>query len=780
MSQKIKKVAVLGAGVMGAQIAGHLANAGIPSLLYDLNQELANNGLKTLTTLKPAPLYDKKIVELIQPCNYEEHMNLLNDVEWVIEAVAEKLSIKQKVFENVISHVKDDVILSTNTSGLSVEEIRKSLPDNFQDRFLLTHFFNPPRYLRLVEVVTDGVDKDIINTMVDFLENTLGKGVVYAKDTPNFIANRIGVYGMMLTLKMTEEMGLTVEEVDKLTGTIVGRPKSATFRTSDVVGLDIMTHVATSSYERCLDDEERDTFKIPDYLQKLVKEGRLGQKTKAGFYKKTDEGILSLDFKTLDYTPQKRVRFDGYRLAKDRSITSEKIKALTYSDDRAGKFFWEILSRTLIYSANRIPEISDDIVNIDNAMKWGFGWELGPFETWDAIGVETSINRMKDEGKKVPSWVKELVSRERCTFYDTTEGQKTFYHILDKVDKTVKSHEKSINLSIEKSKGNEIKRDWSASLIDLGDGVLNVEFHSILQPTLNPIDTSLVDTIHDALDLVEDGKFVGFVMGHDGQNFCAGANLKLILQACEEENWKTLENVIKNLQNLTQRIRFLKAPVVAAPFNLVLGGGYELIGPCAKRVALAELYCGLVEVGVGLIPGAGGNLRILLNLIDSTDNKKIPPFQISQKALEVIGFAKVSFSAHHAKKLNYLKPDDEIILNRDHLIQRAKEVVLELADGYEPPEYRDNILLAGKGGRIAMTVALKGYRVQGKISSHDEYIAKKLAFVLTGGDKGGHAKPVDEQYLLDIEREAFLSLCGEEKTHDRIRYMLKKGKPLRN
>ena len=780
MTKHIEKAAVLGSGTMGSQIAGHLANAGIPSLLFDLTQNLSEKGKENLITMKPAPLFNRKNVALVEACNYDDHLEKLAEADWVVEAVAENLEIKHKVYQTITPHLKSDVIISSNSSGLPVSEIGKALPENLRKRFLLTHFFNPPRYLRLVELVQSAADDKVLKILASFLEHNLGKGVVYAKDTPNFIGNRIGVFAQMLVLKLTVEMGFTVEEVDKLLGTIAGRPKSAMYRTLDIVGLDVGFNVAVNTYDNCPDDEERDLIKSTDILDRLVEMGRLGQKTGEGFYKKTDEGILSLDFKTFKYTPQKRVRFDGYRLAKQYSSTPQKIRALAYSDDKAGKFFWEALARTLIYTANRIPEIADDIVNIDNAMKWGYAWELGPFETWDAIGVQQSVSRMKDEGKQVPAWVEEMLESGQAFFYETQEGSRSFYSIPEKGLSQIPISEKSINLSLLKSSGNTVKRDWSASLIDLGDGVLNVEFHSILQPVLNPIDISLTQTISDGLDLLDAGNFKAMVIGHQGQNFCAGANLALILEACQAEAWDKLEETVKSLQDLTQRIRFSKAPVVAAPFGLTLGGGFELVAPAAKRVVSAELYVGLVEVGVGLIPGAGGNLRFILNLLEGASKKRLQTFQIGQKALEVIGFAKVSTSAHHAVKIGYLRPDDEIVMNRDHLLARAKDAALSLVDGFEPPAYRDDIILAGKGGRTAMTVALKGYKVQGKISAHDELIAKKLAYIVTGGDKGGANKPLDEQYLLDIEREAFVSLCGEKKTHDRIRHMLKMGKPLRN
>ncbi len=782
MTKKIEKTAVLGAGVMGAQLAGHLANAGIPSLLYDITQDLAEAGVNNLTKLKPNPLYKPGNTKLITPCNYKDHLDRLKDVDWVLEAVAERLDIKHKVYQQVVPYLKPSAMATSNTSGIPLADLVTALPDDLKKRFMITHFFNPPRYMRLLELVRcEETDDEVYETMEKFGSDVLGKGIVHAKDTPNFIGNRIGVYGLMVTIKTALDMGLTVEEVDKLTGTIVGRPKSATFRTADVVGLDTLAHVAKTSYDRGENDEERDIFQIPPILKELIDSGRLGQKTRAGFYKKEDKAILSIDFKTGEYTPQKRVRFDGYRIAKDRKNIGERIAALAYSDDKGGRFFWEILTRTLIYSANRIPEISDDIINVDNAMKWGFGWELGPFETWDAIGVERSIDRMQDEGKSVPQWVLDMVSSGRTSFYQTDKGKQTYYDCVTKVEKVKQPGDKTINLVLEKSKGNLVKRDWSASLIDLGEGVLNLEFHSILQPSLNPIDGSIIDMLAYGLDLLEAGKYKGLVIGHQGQNFCAGANLAGILEFCENEDWNGLEKTVKLFQDLTQRIRFSPAPIVAAPFHLTLGGGFEFIAPTSHRVAAAELYIGAVEVGVGLIPGAGGNLRLILNLMENAGKTgRLNVFPIVQKAFETIGFAKVATSAEEAKHLGYLLNSDTIILNHDHQLWEARQKVLGLIDDYEPPRYRDDLKLPGAGGRTAMLMVLKGYKSQGKISAHDEKIGQKLAYVLTGGDKAGLTKTVDEQYLLDIERETFISLAGEPLTQDRIRYMLKKGKPLRN
>jgi len=782
MNQSIDKVAVLGAGVMGAQIAGHFANAGIPGLLYDINQELAQKGVDGLTKMKPAPLYKPKNADLVEACNYDEHLKKLNEVDLVIEAVAERLDIKHAVYNNIVPHLKESVIMTSNTSGIPLSDLISVLPDHLKKRFMITHFFNPPRYMRLLELIKGpDTDEAVYEMIAEFGEDVLGKGIVHAKDTPNFIGNRIGVLGMSVTMNTAIKNGLTVEEVDKLTGTVIGRPKSATFRTADVVGLDTMINVSNTSYKNLPDDEEREEFKIPIFLQKLVDDGNLGAKTKAGFYKKTDEGILSVDLKTGEYGPQKKVRFDGFRLAKDRQTSNEKLKAMAYSDDKGGKFFWEILSRTLIYSANRLPEISDDIINIDNAMKWGYGWESGPFEVWDGIGVRESVERMEKEGRKVPQWVNDMLASGRESFYELKDGNRTYFDVLSSTVKTEEQSKKSINLNLHKTGGNVVKKDWSASLIDLGDGVLNVEFHSVLQPTLNPIDGSLAQTISDGMDLLEADKYQALVIGHQGANFCAGANLANMIQAIEASAWDQMNERIKELQDLTQRIRFSKAPVVAAPHHLTLGGGFELIAPAAHRVAAGELYIGAVEVGVGLIPGAGGNLRLILNLMENSGKGRINAFQVSQKAFETIGFAKVATSADEAKFLGYLLKSDTVIINNDHRILAAKQKALAMVnDSYKPPQYRDDLKLPGTGGRTAMAMALKGFKAQGKISSHDEFIAKKLAFVLTGGDKAGLTKTVDEQYLLDIEREAFVSLAGESLTQDRIRYMLKKGKPLRN
>ncbi|MDB9853915.1 3-hydroxyacyl-CoA dehydrogenase/enoyl-CoA hydratase family protein [Candidatus Marinimicrobia bacterium] len=781
MNNKIKKVAVLGSGVMGAQIAGHISNAGIESYLYDTTQELANQGKENLLKLKPAPLYNSKNIDLITPCTYDKDIEKIKDVDWILEAVVEKLDIKISVYNNLLPHLKESAILTSNTSGIPLIDLTESLSKNMQERFMITHFFNPPRYMQLLELVRSEMTTDeTYNTMVHFGETILGKGIVHAKDTPNFIGNRIGVFGMMTAINLAVESRLTVEEVDKLTGPISGRPKSATFRTADVVGLDTLKNVSLTTYEKAHNDEQRNVFKIPKILDALIEKKRLGQKTKEGFYKKDENGILnSINFETESYKPLKTVRFDCFRVAKGQQKTPGKLTSLCSGDDKGSKYFWEVMARTLIYSANRIPEISDDIINIDNAMKWGFGWEYGPFESWDILGVKESSERMIADGKKVPDWVLRMLSKGRETFYESNAGFSTYWCPINSISKTVQTNEKIINLKIHKTGNKTIKRDLSASLNDLGDGILNVEFHSILQPTLHPIDSSYIEIINNGLDLIEKGTYKGMVIGHQGANFCAGANLNLLLELSINEEWDALNFAVKTMQDVTQRIRFSKGPVVAAPFQLTLGGGVEIIQPATHIVAASETYMGLVEVGVGLIPGGSGNLRMVLNALDENTGR-MGAFQKIQKAFETVGFAKIATSAEEAKKLGYLKKDDTIILNKDHLIHTAKMKALELVEDYKVPTYRNDLRLPGKGGRTALNMALKGFKMQGKISAHDLKIGEKLAYVLTGGDKAGLTKSVDEQYILDLERDAFVTLAGEPLTQDRIKYMLKKGKPLRN
>ena len=781
MNYEIKKVAVLGTGVMGSQIAAHLSNADIEVYAFDMTQDIADKGLEACKNLKPSPFYNPKTSALIKPLNYDDDLDKLKECDWIIEAISEKLDWKQGLYNKIIPNINENTIITSNTSGLSLSDLSKNLPETFLENFFITHFFNPPRYMKLVEIIkSDITNDDMVSFIHKFLENVLGKGVVIAKDTPNFIANRIGTFGMMVTLHEANKKNLSIEDVDGLTGTIIGRPKSATFRTADIVGLDTMCYVANTAYTKCINDYERDAFKLPEYINKMIDNKWLGQKTKQGFYKKIDKGVIySLDLKTMKYNPIKKKKYAAFALAKEKTYVRDRIKAIINSDDTAGEFLWKTFSRTLMYAANLVGEIANDIYSIDNAMKWGFGWEIGPFEVLDAIGLEYFVKRIKSEGKTVPPWISDMVSSGHTCMYVLIDGKKEYYCIDNKDYMPLNYHEKELNFNIMKSKNNVIKKHWSASLVDLDDGVAGVQLHSVLKPELNPIDGSMTETIGYAIDWVNKNEYKGLIISGDGANFCAGANLNLILEAAQRKEYESINKLTNSLQQVFQSLKYSNFPVVAAPYGLVLGGGMEMIGGCDMRVVAAESYIGLVEVGVGLIPGAGGNLRLLSNLSKKMKTGITGSLPLVQKAFETIGFAKVATSAKQAQAYGYLTLDDQIVINRDHILHTAKQKIIELSKQYHPKEPQ-TFKLPGTAGRIAVEVSVKGFVKSGKISEHDALIAKKLAYVLTGGSKAGPFTPVDEQYLLDIEREAFVSLCGEQKSLERIKYMLSKGKPLRN
>ena len=777
----INKVAVLGTGIMGAQIAAHLTNANIEVLAYDINQDLAQNGIEASKNLKPSAFYNPKNISMITPLNYDEHLDRLSECDWIIEVIAEKLDLKRSLYKKIKNHINDNSIITSNTSGILASELIELMDVSMANRFFITHFFNPPRYMKLVEIIpSTKTNKSLMLPMANFLEEKLGKGVVFAKDTPNFIANRVGIYGMMLTLNKAFENKLSIEDVDALTGNLIGRPKSATFRTADLVGLDTMGFVARTAFDKCEQDLERNIFKIPEYLDKIIKNGWLGQKSKQGFYKKIDKGIIySLDLNTLEYKAQNKKRYAAIALAREHLLVKDRVSALINSTDDAGCFVWEITSSALLYSANRLGEIADDIVNIDRAMRWGFGWELGPFELWDGIGVVETIDKMKNDGKKMPDWINEFLEKGNSSFYSLIDGVDSYWCVFDKCYVPIPSSSKEIKYSREVNKGKMIKHHWSASIVDLGDDVAGVNLHSILKADLNPIDGSILETIYSAREWVEKNNYKGLVISSDAVNFCAGANLTLILNSAYRKDWEELDRTVRIMQNILQTLRYAPFPVVAAPFGLVLGGGFETIAACDRIVAASESYIGLVEVGVGLIPGAGGNLRMISNLNKKIKTSMPGAFPIIQKAFETIGFAKVATSAKEAQSIGYLLKDDKIIINRDHILYEAKNEVIKMSENYVVPE-TESFKLPGKSGRLVLDGTLKGFVKAGKISEHDALIGRKLGNVLTGGEKGGPFSAVDEQYLLDIEREAFISLCGEEKSISRIEYMLKKGKPLRN
>lgn len=789
---EIKKVAVLGAGVMGSGIAAHLSNAGIPSLLLDIlpkdlkedereiltaRNRFAIKGVENALKAKPTLFYHEKFKNLITTGNIEDDLHWIGEVDWVIEAVVENLDIKRSLFNRLLKYWKRGIIVTSNTSGLSIKSMLDGFPPEFKKNFFVTHFFNPVRYMKLLEIVSGAeTDNEMVRRVVDFAEKKLGKGIVYAKDTPNFIANRIGVYALMKTIQIMMEEGLSVEEVDAIVGVPMGRPKSAAFRTCDIVGLDTFLHVSRNVYENLTDDDEREVFKEPDFLKKMVEKGFLGQKTQSGFYKKEGEEILSIDLNKLEYKKMLDVKLDSIKATKGVDEPGERIRYLISGDDRGAKFAWKVLAHTLIYSAKRIGEIADDIVQIDNAMKWGFNWELGPFETWDAIGFISSVERMKKEGFEIPENVEKLVKDGSGNFYIKDGSKKSFFDFSSLKYKEIEVPPDIIILNSLKEKGKEVHTNASCSLIDIGDGVLCLEFHS----KMNAIDDDIIEMMLKAADEVEKN-WEGLVIYNEGQNFSVGANLALILMSAKMKNWAMLEAMVRKFQKANMRMKYLRKPVCAAPFGLTLGGGCEISIHCPFIQGFAELYIGLVEVGVGVIPAGGGTKETLVRMLEGIPaGMKIDRMPFIQRAFENIALAKVATSAEEGKTLGYLRSFDGITMNRDKLLKDAKDTVLYYASkGYKSPLPPDNLILPGKEGLALFSLGLYSWKLSNMISEHDEFIGKKLANILCGGDIPPNT-PVSEDNLLDLECEAFLSLCGTEKTLARMDYMLKTGKPLRN
>jgi len=800
--RKIRKVAVLGAGVMGAQIAAHLANVGIPSYLLDIvpkelteeekkkglttaspefRNRLALGAIKKLGEMKPSPLYTPEVVKLITPGNLEDDLHRVGEVDWVVEAVVENLAIKQDLWRRVEGFWKAGTIVSSNTSGISIAAMVTDRSPEFKRHFLGTHFFNPPRYMRLLEIIpTSDTDPTIVSFLREFGERTLGKGVVLAKDTPNFIANRIGVYGLMVTLQAMTEFGLSPDVIDAITGPAMGRPKSATFRTLDIVGLDTMVHVANNVREQVQEDWEKKTFEIPNYLQEMLQRGWLGDKTKQGFYKevRTEKGreFYALNPATMEYEAPKRASFASLEAAKATADLKERLRTLVYSQDKAGQFAWHILKKTLLYAAAKAPEIADDIYSIDRAMRWGFNWELGPFESWDAIGLKKSVQRMEAEGETIPALVKELLAAGRESFY--AEGGRHYVTFTGGHER-VPQDERVISLARLKAEGKVVRSNPGASLVDIGDEVLCLEFHS----PKSAIGADIINMIRIAADEVSKN-YRGLVISSEAPNFAVGANLMLILMEAQDENWDELDQMVREFQQAALHLKYLDRPVVAAPYGLTLGGGVELCFGADHIQASAETYLGLVEVGVGVIPAGGGTKELWARTVAQVPpaTQFSGPFDLQpylNRVFETIAMAKVSTSGAEAKTLGYLRPSDGISVNRDHLLWDAKAVVLHLDRmGYQPPLPRE-IPVLGEEGRAVLELGLYNLKNGGYATDYDVHIGKKLAYVLTGGSAAAGTL-VSEQYLLDLEREAFLSLCGHPKTQARIQHMLTKGKPLRN
>ncbi|WP_404454121.1 3-hydroxyacyl-CoA dehydrogenase NAD-binding domain-containing protein [Oceanobacillus kapialis] len=799
MKQSIKRAAVLGSGVMGSGIAAHLANCGIHTMMLDIvpkeltkeeeakgltledktvRNRIASQSKKALLKQKPAPHTTKKNLELIEVGNLEDDMERLAEVDWIVEVVVENLAVKKKVFSQIDKVRKQNSIVSSNTSGISVERMAEDCSDSFKQHFLGTHFFNPPRYLKLLEIIpTKHTDPAILTYMKKFSEDVLGKGVVEAKDTPNFIANRIGTYGLLITVRKMLEGDYSIGEVDSVTGPMIGRPKSATFRTLDVVGLDTFFHVAKNVYDQ-VEGEEREVFDVPDFMKKMLDKGWLGAKSGQGFFlkKKGQDGseILELNTETLEYEERRKLKSPAMEMAKQEKGTRRKLKALVNAEgDRAGDLVWSVIKPVLLYSAKLCGEIADDVLSIDQAMKWGFGWELGPFETWDAIGVEVAVNRMKQEGEDIPEWVENMLAQGVSSFYKQENGSFYFYYQGDY--KQQEFNKKEIHLKSLKEKNGVIKKNTGASLIDLGDGVAGLEFHS----QGNAIGLDIIQMMNFALEETE-RNYEGLVIGNQGKNFCVGANLAMMLMEAQDDNFMELDIVVRQFQSMAMRIKYASKPVVAAPFNMVLGGGAEVSLPAAAMQASPETYIGLVEFGVGLIPGGGGTKELYLKqLRNLPQGVKFDLTKVANDVFEKVAMATVSKSAAEARENGFLDRKDAISANADHLLHDAKEKVLVLARaGYQAP-LPEKIPVVGDAGYGAMLLGAQNLQRSGYASKHDLKIAEKLAYVLSGG-RIKEGTLVDEQAILDLEREAFLSLIGEPLTQQRMQHMLVKGKPLRN
>ena len=806
MSFKIKKAAVLGAGVMGAGIAAHLTNAGIECYLLDIipfelteddkkkgltekspawRNRFAANGLAAVTKSKPASFFSKKNASMIKIGNFEDNLNWLADVDWICEVVVENLKIKQELFAKVEKVVKPTCIVSTNTSGIPIKDISAKFGPALKKRFLGTHFFNPPRYMKLMEIIPgEETEKEVVDYMVKFSEETLGKGVVICKDRPNFVGNRIGVFDLSDCIKIMLEKKMKIDEVDAIVGKALGHPGTAVFGTMDLVGLDVGYHVAKNLYDAVPDDEARDTFKAEPFLEKMIANKWLGNKSKQGYYKKTKDAAgkkvkLMLDIDTMEYVPAGKPKFDSISAAKKLENVADSIKLVFNADDKAGDFTRAYLCKTFIYSANRVGEICDDIMAIDNAMKWGYNNKLGPFEAWDAVGVKEAVEVMKKLKLKVPKKVEEMLKKGCESFYVTKADGKYYYDFEKKGYAKIDANPKIILLPDFKSRNKIVKENESASLIDIGDGVVCLEFHT----KMNSIDEGLNQMLNDSCDIVEKD-FEGMVVAnHDERAFSAGANVFAVLVAAQKGEWDLLEKSIEALQHGNMKMKYLSKPVVTAPAGLALGGGCEIAMHGARCLPNGETYMGLVEVGVGVLPAGGGCKEILLRVTEGIPDGVVEAGLNLQyhmaKAFENIAMAKVATSAMEAMELGYIRKTEAINMNRDQQIYEAKQLVKSLVmAGYKPPRPA-LIPVMGENFRGLADAILMNMRYGNFISDFDLVVSRKVAYVLSGGDCA-EGTFVSEQEILDLEREGFLSLMGETKTHERIMHMLTKGKPLRN
>jgi 3-hydroxyacyl-CoA dehydrogenase len=800
MSRLIKKVAVLGSGVMGSRIACHFANIGVNVLLLDIapkepsdaekakglssdhpavKNRIVNDALQAALKSNPSPIYKPDFAQRIRTGNFTDNMKDIADCDWVLEAVVENLDIKKSVYEQVEKFRKPGTIISSNTSGIPIHLMAQGRSDDFRKHFLGTHFFNPPRYLKLLEIIpTPETDKSVTDFMMHYGDLYLGKTTVLCKDTAAFIANRVGVYSMLEIFHVMQELDLSIDEVDKLTGPVIGRPKSATFRTADVVGLDTLVKVANNLYEGLTTDEAKDKFKLGAYITNMHDKKWLGDKTGQGFYKKVrGEGgkseILTLNLKTMEYGPQQKAKFATLEQTRQIENLRERYKVLLAGKDKAAEFYRKTFAHIFKYVSYRIPEISDELYKIDDALKAGFGWELGPFETWDAIGLKNGLKLIEENAGKPAPWIYDLVNEGHNSFYKNEKGVKLYYDIPSHSFRQIPGTEQFILLDTLRAE-KVVWKNSGTTLFDIGDGILNLEFHT----KMNTLGGEVIEGINKAISVAEKD-FRGLVIANEGPNFSAGANLALVFMYAIEQEYDEIDFMIRQFQNTMMRARYSAIPVVVAPSGLALGGGCELTLHADHVQAHAETYIGLVEFGVGLIPGGGGTKEMTLRVSDSFEDGDIQLNNL-RNAYLTIAMAKVATSAEEARELKILRKSDSVTINRDRLIADAKMKAIDLAEaGYTQPVQRKDIRVMGKQG-LGMFIAGANSMLAGKyISEHDKKISEKLAYVMCGGDLSAPTL-VSEQYLLDLEREAFLSLTGEKKTLERIQSILNSGKPLRN
>ena len=801
MNRHIKKVAVLGSGVMGSRIACHFANIGCDVLLLDivpreLNEKekakgvdesskvfrnrIVNDALQFSLKSNPSPIYRKAFASRIETGNFDDDLSKIKDCDWVIEVVIERLDIKQQVFTNVEKYRKPGTLITSNTSGIPIHMMLEGRSDDFKANFCGTHFFNPPRYLQLMEIIpTPETNPEVIDFLMDYGQRYLGKKTVLCKDTPAFIANRVGVYAIMALFHAVKDLDLSVSEVDKLTGPIIGRPKSATFRTCDVVGLDTLVHVANGLKANCPDDEEKDLFELPDYITKMVENNWLGSKTKQGFYKKVknEKGkseILVLDLETMEYGPKQRVKFATLDMAKPIDDLKQRTKMLLMGQDKAGDFYRSVFGSLFAYVSNRLPEISDDLYKIDDALKAGFGWELGPFETWDIIGLDQGLKLIGGNNKEAAAWIQEMKEAGCTSFYQIDKSEKRYYDTKSKSYKNIPGTEGLVMLETLRAE-NKVWGNSDTTIVDLGDGVLNLEFHT----KMNTIGGGVIEGINKAIDLAEK-EYNGLVISNTGGHFSAGANVGMIFMLAIEQDYDELNFAVKSFQDTIMRVRYSNIPVIVAPHNMALGGGCELAMHADKVIAHSELYMGLVEFGVGLIPGGGGSKEFAKRLSDELHEGDIRINRLRERFLTV-GQAKVSTSAYEAFDLGYLREGtDEVVVSREQQLTRAKEACINMVnEGYIAPKREKNITVLGQEGLGIVYVGANTMLEGNYMSDHDRVISEKLGYVLCGGDLSQNTV-VSEQYLLDLERKAFMELCTEKLTLERLESIVKTGKVLRN